>query len=262
MSSIGALWAPAAALLLLAAQESGPKPLTPEQREKQLNQRTSAGLLGMSTFDSFASAAYAMSDVVLTCEEGDVIKEPLSNPFPEFYKPTWREVMETLARQMRTSWSYSEKKATWMFAKPALPRPFKVELPKGWKDEDRGFYVFFQPPKAEVGMDVYLLGTYSFEKDADKEMVKVRDHWALAYLKEIDPKAKTEDMKKVKIEGSEALHFETKAPRPGVTWRQWVFTKDNAAYGIVSALDDDKKELLKDVQRMVASFKFVPAAKK
>ena len=247
--------------VLMAAQDSGSKPLSTDQREKQLSTRVSPGLLGNSTFDSFASAAYALHYVVLTCKDEKVIRERLSNPFPEFYKPTWREILETLARQLRTTWSYSEKEACWLFAKPALPRPFKIDLAKGWKEEDCGFFISFQPPDAEVGMDVFYLGTYSFEKDSEKELLKARDHWALQFLKEINPKARIDDMKKVSIDGGEALHFETGAPREGVMWRQWVFARNGGVYGIVSALDKDRKALLKDVQGMVASFKFTSPTK-
>lgn len=243
----------AAALILI--QEEDPKPLTKDQQEKELAERTSAKLLGISTFDSFCSSAWALSDVAIYSDLEDIGKVKLMNPFLEAYKPTWREVFDTVARQTQTSWAYSEKEAGWVFRKPALELPFTIELAKDWTREDRGLYLFCKPPKAPVGMDVYLFGSYSFEKDADKEILKMRDAWALQLLQQIKPGMKIEDMKKVSIDGAEALHVETPAPKPKVVWRQWVFAKEGRVYAIVSALDESQDELVKDVQAMVASFK-------
>ena len=250
-----------AAAILAGLQEKERKPLTPDEREKQLNERVSIGLLDKGSLDAFISMAYAMSNVQISYVDPAFGRGRVDNPFPEFYTPTWREVFETIARQTRTSWTYSEKKGEWLFDKPAVAPTFQVTLAKGWAQEDRGYYVFFKPPKGPVGMDIYMLGTYSFDKDADKEMARVRDAWALNFLKPIRSEAKIEDMKKVEIDGSEALHLEAKAPKPGVVWRQWVFAKNGALFAIVSALDEDQAALVKDVQAMAASFKFVAPKK-
>lgn len=231
-----------------------PTPLTAEQQAAQLKQRAAWSSIG-NTFDSFCTSAFTFSGVLLFSDLKGVGKVELVNPFPDSYKPTWREILDTLARQTQTSWSYSNKHGGWLFDKPALPLQFTIDLAKDWKQEDRGFYVFHKPPDVPVGMDVYQFGRYSFDKDADKECLKIRDRIALTLLEQISPKTKVEDMRKVAIDGTEALFFETPSPREGVTWRQWVFVKDGRAFGIVSALEDDKESLLKDVQRMVATFK-------
>ncbi len=238
------------------------KPLTAEQQKAQLDSRHAWLDPLKPTFGKFCEHAYTFADVNIISEVPKIGKVEVINPFPESYKPTWREMFDTLARQTQTSWSYSDKDTAWVFAKPALATPFKFDLAKEWKQEDRGLYVFCKPPDAPVGMDIYQLGSYSFEKDADKEMLKIRDEIALRFLSRINPDIKVDDMKKVTIDGAEAVHVETPAPKEGVTWRQWVFVKDGRAYAIVSALDNDKEALVKDVKATVVGFKFVKEAKK
>ena len=232
-----------------------PTPLTEKERTKQLNRRTSGALLGISTVNSFCSHAYALENVLLFSDLPDIGRIRLMNVFPESYKPTWREMLQTLARQTQTSWSYSGKHGGWLFDKPAMPLPFSLKMAEGWTREDRGSYLFCRPPGAPVGMDVYMLGTYSFAKEEDKNFTKVRDDWATRFLQRIKPDAKVKDMEKVEIDGVEALHFKTPAPKPGVIWRQWVFVKEGRAFAVVSALDAGQAGLLKDVRAMVSSLK-------
>ncbi len=256
-------------LLALVALVQGdkPKPLTLEQQKERLDSRGDwpPVIAGRRSFGKFCENAYTFCDVNICSEVKDIGKIELVNPFPDDYKPTWREILDTVARQTQTSYSYSDKideTGSWNFEKPAKPLPFKVTLGKGWTQEDRGLYLFCKPPNALVGMDVYLLGTYSFEKDAAKEELKIRDKLALRFLSKISPDTKVEDMKKVTIDGAEAVSFEAPAPKKEVTWRQWVFVKDGQAFAIVSALDNDKADLVKDVQAQVASFKCVKDEKK
>jgi hypothetical protein len=134
-------------LLLLAVLPQGEtaRPLTAERQASQLKTRTSAALLGMGSLNAFASSAYAADDVHLFWDDEKLGKVRPTNPFPESYRPTWGEVFEAIGRQTQTSWSYSEKRGGWVFAKPAQAMPFTFEL------------------DAPVGMDIYHLGTYSFD---------------------------------------------------------------------------------------------------
>jgi hypothetical protein len=63
-------------------------------------------------------------------------------------------------------------------------------------------------------------------------------------------------MKEVKVDGCDAVFWETQSPvRPNTTWRQWSFVKNGESFTIVSALDNKNADILwPQVQEMVASF--------
>ena len=250
------------ALLLAGCFTLQEKILSKEAQAAQLDARTDTRVFNGGTMDKFCELAWTFRDVNICSDLKEIGKIQLTCPFPAAYEPTWREVFETVGRQTQTSWKYSIKHGGWLFDKPALPPVFTFDLAKGWKQEDRGFYTFCQPPDMPVGMDIYHLGTYSFEKEADKELLKIRDACAVNFAKGIKPDVKLEEMKKTEIDGCEALFLETPAPKEKVMWRQWVFAKGGRAIAIVSALDEGKDALLKDVKAMAASFKFVKEPKK
>lgn len=187
-----------------------------------------------------------------TREEIQVVYPPelanveLSGVYPASYRPTLRELLEALGRDTGTS------PLGLRLAAPAQPLPFRLTLAEGWTQEDRGSYLFTCPPYAPAGMDVYLLGSYSFE-DPD-QVRQLRNEQALRAAREMRPEATLEDMRPATVDGAEALYYETH-PFPNRAWRQWVFFKNGRLFMIVSA-GEPKVEvrLRREVDQMVESF--------
>ncbi|MBN1908746.1 MAG: hypothetical protein JW818_03320 [Pirellulales bacterium] len=241
-------------LLLLAtsAQAKERKALSPEEQKAFLAKRTHGGLFG--TFDSYCSFLYATQDVAIHTESKEVNQTALHTFFPEFYKPTWRELFDCIARQTNSSWKYDSKRDFWVFNPPAMPLPFEVKLAEGWRKEDRGGYVFFGPPTAPVGMDIYMAGTYSASENQQVLFDKVRDSMALRFARALKKDVTTKDMSIVKVGKYDALHLKGISEK-GVIWRQWVLVESGHAFIIVSAIKpEDEKEIFPDVEAMVKSF--------
>lgn len=234
-----------------------PRPLTDEQQKALLDKRTGGSMVG--SFNSYASLMYALNEVILHTDEAETGKKALLSPFPKFYKPTHMELFNAIARQMATSWCYDEKRAFWVFAKPALPMPFTVTLAKGWQSEERGNYLYCKPPDAPVGMDVYVMAEFSSDP-ADQELpTKMREATAMMFATKFKKDVSLNEMSLVKVGNLEALHFKTPTPRPGATWRQWVIAESGQTFVIVSVIDEkNEKVILPDVEAAVQSFKPKP----
>jgi hypothetical protein len=232
--------------------------LTPDQQKAFLAKRTPGSLLG--SFDSFASLLYAVDNVIVSTDDEVVSRVRLSSPYPEFYKPTYAELFDVIARQTKSSWHYDTKNASWAFGKPTLPLPFTIDLAKGWTAENRGNYLFCKPPGATIGMDIYVLGSYSAEPADPALAGKMRDAAALLFAQNFKKDVTVKEMKSVKVGPYEALHFETPAPKAGVTWRQWMIAEGGQTLAIVSAIDTaNEKAVLPDVQTMAQTLKIIPA---
>jgi hypothetical protein len=209
------------------------------------------------TLRSFMSANYAFANVWIYAAGDDpkLYDTKVSYPFPHYYKPTWGEVFDVIARQTRCKWSWNPDNRQFKF-EPTTDAPFfGVTLADGWQTEDRGEYIWFAPKDQDFGMDIYYFGHYTPGKDADL-LKKVRTDIALRSVAEW-PNAPTEQMMTtVQVAGTEALLLKTDTPRPGGRWFQWSLIKDGHAFLIVSAMPKEKEaELLPAVEKMVASFK-------
>ena len=212
----------------------------------------------MGSFGGYGSLLYAVNDVIIHSESKNVNKTALNSPFPEFYRPTWREVFDTVARQTKSSWTYDAARDYWVFAAPQQSPPFDIQLAKGWKAHDEGFYVGYQPVTAPVGMDVYMLGHYSATNASDEEDLfsRVREAIALRFAKSFKKDVTTKEMTDVSIGDLRALHFKIAAPSTGIIWRQWIVVDSGSAFAIVSAIKPElESEIFPDVQKMVESFK-------
>ena len=245
-------------LVLIAAPSAADKPaLSPKEQKAFLDSRRRSGMM-LGLFNGFISLLYAAEDVQVTCKDKDALYTPLESPFFDFYKPTWCEFFDAIARQTGTSWHYLGKGNHWKFTKPAPPLPYTLKLAPDWTVEPHGSEVNYRPKVQPVGMDIYIMGRYSADKkpDAEKLFTKVRESLAILWAQRINEKAQLKDMKKTKVDGVDALYWESPAPVPQVTWRQWVFVKDGRAFAIVSAIEKDNEEkLLPQVKTMVASFR-------
>jgi hypothetical protein len=256
----------ATALMLPAcasrAAELKRKSLSPAEQKSFLAKRTSGGMMG--TFDSYCSLLYAVNDVAIHTQDDAINKTSLSSPFPDFYKPTWEELFDSVARQTRSAWTYDSKRDFWVFVAPPRPLPFEITLAEGWKPHDEGLYIGYEPSIAPVGMDVYMLGHYcSTNKDEEAALFsRVREAIGVRFAKPFQKDVSPKDMSDETIGNSRALHFKATGPT-GIIWRQWVVIDSGMAFAIVSAIKPEhEKEILPDVLKMAASFKVLSSAQR
>lgn len=261
------------------------KMLSAEEQTKLLANRLE-GSLGDS-FGAFANMFMVRSQMELgKCiglkgKTGKLLQAELQSVFPDFYKPSLKELMDAIALQTSSTWSYRKEDQfvnshvpektefdhmvifTFVPTEAATPRarPFSVNLAKDWKTLDHGHWLACIPPTFLVGMDIYEMGTYSASKKANEAALfaKVRQEVALEWAQRVKKDAKAEDLKPVKVGGFDALHFDAMVPSQDdkdIRWRHWVFMVDNACYFIVSTIFPEMEEqLFPDVQTMLGSFK-------
>src|SRR6185503_2150507 len=230
------------------------------EQQKQLLSRRLPGNAIAGTFGSYGSLLFSVLDVAIHNKDQQIGATVLHSPFPEFYKPTIGELLDTIASQTQSSWTYDPKTDYWVFAKPAKPKPFSITLADKWTATDEGVYVGYKPPNYPVGMDIYYYGTYSADKPEQEPALatKIRNSWAIGFASNLNPKITPDEMKGVTVDGVEALYFESPAPRPGVVWRQWALVKNRHAFVIVSSLPAHDEQLRSAVESMVKSFRGTP----
>lgn len=257
------------------------KPLTLEQQDELLGYRLNGGVGG--TFGRFANMFMVSSRLALGAGVGlmtsskEIAKAPVFTPFPDSYKPTLRELLDTLALQTHSKWKYDPSSkyfksdielkgpvdgiAIFEFTKTKREKPFEVTLPKGWKANDEGAWVMYVPPSFRVGMDIYQMGTYSpAKKMTDQDFKdKIRLEVSLDWAKRMNKQATLKDLKPAKVGSFDALYYESMIPsvlKKDIRWRQWVFMDGHQCYFIVSTiLPEMEDEIYPDVKKMLASFK-------
>jgi hypothetical protein len=112
-----------------------------------------------------------------------------------------------------------------------------------------------------MGMDIYMMGSYSSDSPDPQLAQRVRNALALQRAGEITETAKVEAMVPVTVAGVEAMYFTCPTQRTGGVWHQWVFVKNNQAFVIVSAMEKAKEPTrLPVVMEMVKSFRLVGEA--
>jgi hypothetical protein len=231
-----------------AISENEQKALLSERLEKSPIQ---------GTFSSFGNLLFALNDLAIHTDFKEIGGVKLGSPFPDDYKPTWKEVFDTVAIQTQTTWNYDAKRNYWVFTPAQNSSIYSINLANGWTAHNEGIYVGYVPPTFPVGMDIYQLGSYSAEKPKEeaKLLEKVREDLALRFAKGFDPNIKAKDMQTVKVNDTDALYFESAVPkREEIIWRQWVFIKNGKAFAIVSSLMKKDTKLFEDVQTMIKSF--------
>jgi hypothetical protein len=243
-----------------------PKEITSADRGPQLDPKQFAtqpfrGIPLFRTFRSFMSGLYSMADVWVYAENDaqDLYDSAVSYTYPEFYTPTWGELFDDVARQMRCTWEWNPQNRQFKFARSKAEPFFGVKLEKGWRREDRGVYVWHAPADQDFGMDIYYFGHFTGDAALLK---KVRQHYAQEHVSMWPNPPTVKDMKEMKVGGkTDALYLRTETPRPGGLWRQWSFVVDGHAFVIVSAMPKEKEgELAPQVDRMVESFKLTESS--
>jgi len=230
--------------------------LSEKEQHAFLSKRTTPHLLG--SFNGFCSLLYAACEVAIHTESRAINSTPLQSLAPAFYKPTWRELFDSIAIQTQSAWSYDAARDYWVFAKPQNPRAYyHLEMAKEWKQDNRGEYVSYSPSIAPVGMDIYIMGTYSADtpEAANDLYQKVKESFAVTFAKHFKKDVTPADMKAVTVNTYPALHFEINVPS-GIIWRQWVIVEKGQAFVIVSSIKPEHDaQLYPDVKAMISSFK-------
>lgn len=243
----------------VTSRDKGPKINPARFAAKKFN-----GMPPRANFRSFMSACYALCNVWIYAagDDQELYGTPLVNPYPDFYDPTWGEVFDHVARQMRCTWSWNPENRQFKFERSEAPPRFGVELADGWRREDRGLYVWHAPKDSQFGLDIYDFGHYTAPPGGDNDGAgadfakKVREHVATHLLRNWPQPPTPAQMKLVKVAGADALYLATDTPRPGGLWRQWSVLVDGNAYLIVSAMPKTSEaDLMPAVEKMVASFK-------
>ncbi|MEW6349449.1 MAG: hypothetical protein AB1646_10340 [Thermodesulfobacteriota bacterium] len=239
------------------------EPLNPEQQKELLAKRITPGM-GMA-LEPYLSLLYALHRVPIYFDVKGQDENKLESPFPDFYQPTWAEFFDAIARQTGTRWKYgiTEKGGGgWRFSKPPLPLPYSLTVPEGWTvNDNEGFMISYRPPPGRYhpaeGMDVYIKGTYSAEKEVRNSLfIRVRDEIALSLAKPADKDITAKVMARTTVDGTEALFWEYKNPQRPITGRLWAFVKDGKAFAFFSAMGNENEDaLLPQVEAMVKSFK-------
>jgi len=227
--------------------------LSPAEQAKFLQSRGPGAMLGK--LGSFASLLYAAEDILVGSSSKEVLDRSLHTSYPSraIYEPTRAEFFDTIARQTGSHYTYMAENNSWIFDEPAMPLPYTITMAPGWKAEDRGQYVAYIPEVAPVGMDIYMMGRYSDMSPETKS--KVEDFMAMAFTQVLPKKLTTADMKRVEVDGVQALYYECPGKVPDMRWRQWAFIKNGQGYLIVSAFKTDTADkIVPDVDNMVKSF--------
>jgi len=243
--------------LTIIARADNPPP--GKEQSDFLAKRTDDNML-RGTFNSYCSYLYAVHNVSIHTESSEINSAPLDSIIPEFYKPTWRELFDVIAIQTKSVWSYDSTRNYWVFSKPEKPKVYYEIAPaKNWTKSDSGLYVGYHPTIAPVGMDIYILGTYSSDDPggASELNKKLEEFFAVNFARPFKGNITPQDMKNVKIGDYQALHFEIKAPS-GIIWRQWAIVYEGKAFVIVSAIKPEHDaEIYPDAQKMLQSFKIL-----
>jgi hypothetical protein len=273
-----------------------PPPLDQKRLERLLNRRVDGGMTP-SNFSQFANHLLATSDadvgvrLNLSASTKAIAETELQSPFPRFYRPTVRELLDAISLQTFSEWTYDPteesinrvKSAIYSAYKNALKeevdeyaiaifefvpkqraKPFEIALAPGWKASDKGNWVMYVPPVFQVGMDVYEMGTYSTDRNKPPKDLfqKVMTEVSLKMVRRARPEVREEDLKPAKVGSYDALFFETIVPGANgseVHWRQWAFMVDDRCYFILNiAVPQFKDVVFPAVDSMLASFRAKP----
>lgn len=220
------------------------------------------GIAMDATFQGFMSSAYAFAGVWVYAAGGqEMYKTSLTYRYPEFYRPTWGEVFDVVARQMRCRWSWDAKVRQFRFERTDAPPFFGTDLADGWRREDRGGYLWHAPKSEQFGMDIYYYGHFASAVADVAFAQRVREHFAVEELSGWPTPPTLKDMTAAKVNGVDAVALRIDTPRPGGVWRQWSLVVDGHAFVIVSAMPKEREAAIApQVDQMVQTFALHPAA--
>lgn len=259
------------------------KQLSKEEVGKLLEKRLNAGM-GHS-FAQFANMFFVSSrrdlgqSMGLMTSSEKIAKTLLQSPFPAFYKPSLRELLDSISLQTFSQWKYDpsgkyiDKKAKaahlspkememaiFEFSESERSKPYELTLAKGWTGSDKGNWTLYSPPGLPVGMDIYEMGSYSADNKDEQEALfkQVPTEIAFEWAKRVQARAQKSDLKTASVGPYEAVYFESMVKsqiKKDVRWRQWVFMVGNRCFFIVSTIfPDSEDKIYPELIEMLKSF--------
>lgn len=255
------------------------KPLSQEQQDALLRSRVESNPSG--TMGQFSNMFLVMSRIELPYGVGlipasrEIAETELQPIYPPFYRPTLRELLDTLALQTSSQWKYDPSSkhfhsdaeqgevaglGIFEFTPTQRAKPYQVTLPKGWKADDRGHWVMYTSPKFPLAVDIHDLGTFSTDDPTqEKEFLeRVPREVSLMWANRAKDNVRPEDLQPAKVGPYDALYFETMMPLrdgPTVRWRQWTFLVDHHCFFVVSTiLPQLEAQIFPGVEAIIKSF--------
>ncbi len=242
-------------VLIITLTITGKSQDTLELTKKQLrflsNKTIKTHVMGLSTFNSFASYLYALDLANIYTDNPEVANTKLKSfPDPD-REVTLMELFNEISKQTSSKWSFDKTHNCWLFSKPL---PFEIDLAPGWGKEVRKGYIFYKPPSAPVGMDIYFAGSV----DSFETTFEARNRVAILYAKHVMPNVILDSMFEVTLSNHKALFYKTVIKKNNIIWRQWAIVENNKCFVIESAIKiNDEATVFPDVEKMVQSFKLI-----
>jgi hypothetical protein len=225
-------------------------------------QETFDGRTTYGTFNGFVSSLYAFDSKLQVFGSKSIVNKAVNNVFPDFYKPTVREILNMVAWQTGSKWKFDEEHHQYEFIEYPITYPFKLNLSKDWSHKYMGMYVGFAPKGSPVGMDIYYFGQITVPEGKDsavfyRDMRKFYSTLVMkAYRASVIPDPDKE-MVELTIAGHPALYWQPEKGYGGMSglWRQWSVTIDGHAFLIVSSMEENNRDQVwHDVDEMLISF--------
>lgn len=264
------------------------KPLTDEQLRRLLDTRlneTMSQMMAQSAnqpFGQFANMFLAFSTMTvgrgvgLMTPDHEVSKRTVQSPYPLSYRPRLREVLDSLALQTFSKWSYDpsskylhsevehggpvDNLAMFEFVPAERELPYALALAAGWKANDKGNWVMYVPPAFIVGMDIHNMGQYSSDGDNQSDFFRgVAEEVSLEWARRIGQKISAADLTAAKVGKYDAQFFDVTLPtRDGkqLRWRQWVYMVDDVCYAVISTIfPSHEATIFPDIEKMLPTFR-------
>jgi hypothetical protein len=252
--------------------------------EKLLAGRLNGFLAPNQPFVDFMSEFFVRSKLDLNMSIGVASKSAQINAavlepaFPANYKPTLRELLDAIALQTNSKWSYEESAqvvptedqseaplegiAIFEFTPLEQPKPlgFAMTPASGWRVERHGNWEAYIPPTAPLALDFHVSGQIT-DDDAGKQaetQAKAPEKVCIDAYKKVKPIAAARDLTKAKVGPYDAFYCEHSLPiktGENIRWRQWNFIVGDQLMYVVSTIPKEKEsELLPAILEMVKSF--------
>lgn len=264
------------------------KPLTTEELQKLFDTRLDSTMCQMMAqsadqpFGQFANMFLAFSTMTvgrgvgLMTSEQEVSKRPVSSPYPSSYRPRLREILDSLALQTFTKWSYDPSSkyldsninhggpvnnlAMFEFVPTKRELPYELVLAKGWKAVEKGNWVMYVPPSFIVGMDIHNMGRYSTDVVDDGEfLASIPREVSLEWARRVGQMVAADRLSDAKVGPYDAVFFETVLDTKDgqkLHWRQWAFMVDDVCYAVISTIFAPlDATIFADIEEMLPTFK-------
>lgn len=212
---------------------------------------------------SLGELCFALQRVGISARADDTLADRTTGVVYFFneYEPTWAEWFHQQAGLVGAEVVWDPEVKQWWFREPehGVQPMFSLTLAEGWRSQNRPGYVWYAPPGAPCGMDVYTFGPYVRLNPASPQGKAIIEGHAQIFVSQFPNPKKVSDMEKRRIDGHDALFIETESPREGWRWRQWTYFSGGYVYLIVSMIPVEKEEtLLPQLMATVESFHATP----